>query len=82
MVSAVRQIALSKTPIDRYGFVETLFRPEFFRLLQLADLRSLDTTLRIIELPGKVDLKPLIVRLEQIVTEMTQDEETIVSKFQ
>ena len=67
LVTAIRSIALSDDPIDIYGFVETLFKSEFFHLLHVDDLVSLNTSLRIIKLPGQVDLKPLINRVEQLV---------------
>ena len=76
--------------VDKFGFVQSLFKPDLMPLLELEDLRSLTTSLRPMQglplqpshgIPQIVDYGALLQRLETLVHDMTKHEETIVSKF-
>ena len=83
LVAAVRNMALNES-LDSYGFIESIFsKPEIHSRLALEDMRQLSLSLRLVRFPGSTgNLEPLISRLDHTVKEMTEDEQTIVSKFQ
>ena len=71
--------------LDSFGFTEAIFaNPDFHTRFRLEDFRQLSSFLRLVRLPTsqKPNLPKLLAKLDQTVNEMTQGEETTVSKFQ